>query len=534
MKQRKDSQGEDSQGSAPGASRRSVLRGGGTLALAALGVPALAGRALAKEAPRPTASPGVASGAYVPRPGPTLYDFAVEATALDPDGQKVVRGVTVNGRFPGPEVRVREGEQLRVLVRNRLEGEPTTIHWHGVLVPAGMDGVPDISNAPIAPGQMYVYEYPIRQSGTYWYHSHVGFQEQTGLFGAFVIEAADDPVRADHDAVVLLSDWLHRSPEQVFAELRGASAPVATPGPGDGMAGMPGMAATVASPASGGSPAPAGGGMAGMKMGGGKADLSDVAYPTFLLNGKAPSAPWTLAARVGERIRLRIVNAAASTYFRVALDGHPLQVTHADGIAIQPVKADHLLMGMAENYDVVVTLAKRGSYTLHAVAQDGSGQAIGVLHTPDVEPAPERAIPALAGRALQYAELRALEPTTLPGGEVRSFRLPLQGDMQKYVWMIDGQAWPKADPLLIKPGERVQLELVNQTMMWHPMHLHGHFFRVLQGAGDFCPLKHTVNVAPGETVRIEFGADNPGRWFFHCHNVYHLEAGMAREFVYVT
>jgi FtsP/CotA-like multicopper oxidase with cupredoxin domain len=304
------------------------------------------------------------------------------------------------------------------------------------------------------------------------------------------------------------------------------------------MAGMKGMPATaamagMATPAATASSAGAPGGMAGMKMGGG-ADLSDVKYPSFLLNGTAPAKPWTLAARPGERIRLRIVNAAGSTYFRVMLDGHRLEVTHADGIAVQPVAADQLLMGMAENYDVVVTLAKSGSYTLHAVAQDGSGQAIGVLHTPDVAPAANREMPTFSGKALQYGQLRALAPTTLPAGELRTFRLPLQGDMQKYVWMIDGQVWPKADPLRIKPGERVQIEMTNQTMMWHPMHLHGHFFRVLQGAGDFCPLKHTVNVAPGETVRVEFTADNPGRWFFHCHNVYHLEAGMAREFVYTT
>jgi len=554
-------------------SRRAVLRGGGALALAAIGAPAVRGGALAKEPAHAgsTATAPAAESRYVPRPGATLYDLTVAATTLDPDGQKPMAGVTVNGTLPGPEIRVREGEQFRALVQNGLDGRPTSVHWHGLLVPAGMDGVPEISNAPIAPGQMYVYEFPVRQSGTYWYHSHVGFQEQVGMYGAFVIEAADDPLNADHDAVVLLGDWLHRSPEQVFAELRGetgaagdASATkvaatkdatkkdAAAKGMQD-MAAMPGMAAPQATagapdmagtrdmpgmaPAASPATAAAGGGMGGMKMGGmpmgGKADLSDVAYPTFLLNGKAPNAPWTLAARPGERIRLRIVNAAASTYFKVALDGHRLEVTHADGMAVVPVVADHLLMGMAEGYDVVVELEKSGSYTLHAIAQDGSGQAIGVLHTPDVEPAPDRTIPALAGKPLEYAQLRALAPTTLPDGPVRTYRLPLQGDMKRYVWMIDGQAWPKADPLPIKPGERVRLELVNQTMMWHPMHLHGHFFRLLNDAGDLCPLKHTVNVAPGETVRIEFGADNPGRWFFHCHNVYHLEAGMAREFVYV-
>jgi FtsP/CotA-like multicopper oxidase with cupredoxin domain len=448
---------------------------------------------------------------------------------MNPDGKKPTSAVVVNGSLPGPEIRVREGEQFRALVENRLGDAPTSIHWHGLLVPAGMDGVPDISAPPIPPGQFFVYEYPIRQSGTYWYHSHVGFQEQTGLYGPFVIEPSEETLRADHDAVVMFGDWLHRSPEEVFQELRGKQA--APPSAMPGMAGMKGTAAMKGMPAA--SPSNAMSGMAspGMKMNG-SADLSDVKYDAFLLNGTGPDAPWTLAARPGERIRLRLINAAGSTYFQVRLDGHPLEVTHADGLAVEPVTVDHLLMGMAECYDVVVSLGKPGSYTLHAVAQDGSGQAIGVLHTPDTKPVPDRAMPKFDGRALEYAALRAPAPTVLPAGEARKFRLPLQGDMSSYTWMIAGQVWPQADPLVIRRGDRVELELVNETMMWHPMHLHGHFFRLLQGAGDFCPLKHTVNVAPGETVRIEFTADNPGRWFFHCHNVYHLEAGMAREIVY--
>jgi FtsP/CotA-like multicopper oxidase with cupredoxin domain len=495
------------------ASRRRLLRRGGAGAVLAVAGAALpvsvpqAGAATASSGSSPAAR-ATAERVYVPRPGRTLYDFTVAQTVQNPDGEKAMPSITVNDSIPGPEVRIREGEQFRALVRNTLDGEPTTIHWHGLLVPAGMDGVPVISNAPIAPQQMYVYEFPIRQSGTYWYHSHVGFEEQRGMYGAIVIESDDDPVRADHDVVVMLGDWLHRSPEAVFEELRRGDRP-----------GGDAPAPTVTA------------GAAAM----GKPDLSDVKYPSFLLNGRGgTAAPWTYVARPGERIRLRIVNSAASTYFFVTLDGHPLEVTHADGLAVEPVVVDQILMGMAECYDVVVTLAKPGSYTLHAVAQDGSGQAIGVLHTPDVEPAPNRTMPKLDGRQLSYAQLRALAPTTLPDGPERTFVLPLEGDMKRYVWMIDGQAWPDATPLEIRPGDRVRIEMPNRSMMFHPMHLHGHFFRVLQGAGDRCPLKHTVSVAPGETVRIEFTADNPGRWFFHCHNLYHLEAGMAREIVYVT
>lgn len=472
------------------------------VAVTAAGVPSGARRAVAATTPCAHDAPR----GYVPRPGPTEYDFTVTEQPLAPDGAQPVPAVTVNGTIPGPEVRVREGERLRVLVRNGLADSPTTIHWHGVLVPAGMDGVPDISNAPIPSRQTYVYEYPIRQTGTYWYHSHFGFQEQQGMYGAFVIEEAHDAVHADRDAVVLLGDWLHEPPAAVFAALQKGKAP---PAAGEGRKPM-----------------------AAMAMQGG-ADLSDVEYPSFLLNGRAAAAPWSMEVRPGERVRLRLVNGGTSTYFRVQLDGHELEVTHADGLAVQPVTVDEILMGMGETYDVVVKIARAGSFTLHAVAQDGSGQAIGVLHTSGVTPSPATAMPPPAGRVLAYAQLRAPQPTTLPDGPVKTFRLPLRGDMKSYVWTIDGQAWPKADPLTIAPGDRVQVELVNQTMMWHPMHLHGHFFRVLNGAGDFCPLKHTVNVAPGATLRFEFTADNPGRWFFHCHNLYHLEGGMAREFVYV-
>jgi multicopper oxidase len=468
---------------------------------------------------------------YVPRPLAAQYRFRAGTTTLNPDGKAAVQAVVVNGQYPAPEIRVREGTTLRVQLENGIENSPTSIHWHGLLLPAAMDGVPVISSAPVAPHRTFVYEYPLLQSGTYWYHSHWGFQEQQGLAGAFVIEAADEPLKVDHDAVVLLGDWLHRSPEEVYAELRKTSGEQKAPAPGTQM--QPGMTMKTP-PTEPGTQPPT---TMAMNMAPGApaaADLSDIRYDAFLLNGRGTQDPWTLAAAPGERIRLRLINGGSSTYFRIRLDGHPLQVTHADGLAVEPVTVDHLLMGMAEIYDVVVALSGSGSYTLHAVAQDGSGQAIGVLHTPDVQPKPNLDKPGFDGRALAYADLRATAPTTLPDGPVRPFTLALQGDMKTYSWLINGQAYPKADPLLIRQGDRVQIEMANQTMMWHPMHLHGHFFRVLQGAGERAPLMHTVNVAPRETVRIEFTADNPGQWFFHCHNLYHLEAGMARVFEYET
>jgi FtsP/CotA-like multicopper oxidase with cupredoxin domain len=470
---------------------------------------------------------------YVPRPSKPQYIFHVAPATLNPDGKQNVASVTVNGSFPGPEIRVREGTELRVRVENLL-AQSTSIHWHGLLVPASMDGVPDVSNYPVAAGRVFVYEFPIRQTGTYWYHSHSDMQEQIGLAGPFVIEEANGPGSIDHDAVVMISDWLHRSPEQVWATLRGQRTGSTKPGSMAPMSPKGTMPTTGAMPNAAmlGKDQNKAAGMA-MTMGAGsRADLSDVTYDAFLINGKGNSNPWMLKARPGDRIRLRFINAGASTYFRLRLDRIPLQITHADGMAVQPVTVDHLLMGMAECYDAVVSLPESGSYTLHAAAQDGSGQAVGVLHTPDVSPAANLTMPAFDGRALSYADLRALAPTTLPVGPVRSFRLALEGDMARYIWTIGGQAYPKADPLLIRRGDRVEVEMKNETMMWHPMHLHGHFFRVLQGAGELSPLKHTVNVAPRETVKFEFTADNPGQWIFHCHNLYHLEAGMARVFEY--
>jgi len=438
------------------------------------------------------------AAAYVPRPRAADYRFRVQATTLDPDERKSVPGITVDGRYPGPEIRVRAGSSLRVAVNNGLADSPTSIHWHGLLVPAGMDGVPDVANYPIAAGRVYVYEFPLRQNGTYWYHSHWQLQEQVGLAGPLIIESSDDP-HVDRDVAVMLGDWLHGSPYAALDVLK-----------------------------KGPPPSPSG---APAKMEG-KPDLSDLAYDAFLLNGRGTQDPWTLKAKRGARIRLRIINAGASTYFRVRLDGHPLTITHADGLAVRPVTVDHILMGMAETYDVQVTLAKSGSYTLHAMAQDGSGQAIGVLHTSDVAPKANLALPAFDGRELDYRDLRAAAPTTLPAGPARTFELALGGNMARYIWTINGEAYPNTAPLLIRRGERVQIAMRNDTSMWHPMHLHGHFFRVLQGAGDDAPLKHTVNVAPKGTARIEFIADNPGRWIFHCHNLYHFEAGMARVFEY--
>jgi len=262
-----------------------------------LGTAGILGKSLLSE-------PGPPTGATdVPRPHAPQYRFRVGASPLNPDGHSVVAGIAINGQYPGPEIRLQEGSMLRVELENTLPHEPTSIHWHGLLLPAGMDGVPDVSNFPIGPKRVFVYEYPLLQSGTYWYHSHWRLQEQIGMAGPFVIEARDEPLRVDHDVVVFLGDWLHRSPYAALQTLKENPKQLA----------------------------------AGARMANMKPDLADIRYDAFLLNGRASGNPWTCKARPGERIRLRIVNAAASTYFRLRLDGHPLTITHADGLVVEPV-----------------------------------------------------------------------------------------------------------------------------------------------------------------------------------------------------
>ena len=436
-----------------------------------------------------------------PKPNKPQYVLRIGGQELNPDRAKPMAAITANGTLPAPEIRVKEGEYLRIQVENRLSKQDASIHWHGILVPAGMDGVPLVSQAPIPPGQIFIYEYPVLQSGTYWYHSHFGLQEQMGLGGPFIIEPKSEPLQYDRDYVIFLSDWLHSDPYQVIPSLR-KKAKKETPA---------------------------------MKMSQGP-DLADVRYDALLLNGRGNQDPWSGLAKPGERVRLRIINGSASTFFRFRIEDIDLQVTHADGLAVRPVVVDSLFIGVGETYDAVVSLAAPGNHLIRAQGLGQKGlEAIGVLHTPDVKPQKVATKPFEEGRRpLSYRQILAPETTALPRGPAKEFHLNLTGDMSKYIWSINDQVYPRAEPLLIKPGDLVRLNMVNQTAMWHPMHLHGHFFRLLQPEVDapFAPLKHTVSVGPKQTVKIEFFADNPGRWFFHCHNLYHLEAGMAREFIY--
>jgi len=490
-------------------SRRQVLQ-------ASSGLPLLlaAPHALIAESSHASESSLIAKPPFQSEPD---YVCNIAAESIAPLGTPT-DATLVNGTLPGPELRYREGDMFRVLVNNHLR-VPTTLHWHGLIVPNYMDGVPGVTQLPIGPGESVYYEYPLRQSGTYWYHSHYRFQEQTGLKGALIIEPSEEPHSYDHDVVVMLSDWLNQSPENIVPQIRGE---------------QPATAA-IKPPAEG-----------GYSLSNGKPFNIDVNYPGYLMNGQSNSSPWTLKVRRGDRIRLRMINSSTATFFRVALDGHDMQLIAADGQPVQPQILDDIVIATAERYDVLVTMKESGSFTLHAAALGTNQQVVGVVHTEDANSKANLNKVDFTGKSggmADYSALKSPYPTTLPEGPLKEFELDLGGQMMKYLWSMGGEYFPeiyspdgKATPIVIKAGDRVRIRLTNSTMMYHPMHLHGHFFRLLSKPGSaddsMAPLKDTIAVGPKQQVDFEFIADNPGSWFFHCHNLYHLASGMARVVQY--
>jgi multicopper oxidase len=440
-------------------------------------------------------------------------DFAlsIDRHEIAPFGTSI-QALLVGGGWPGPAIRYRKGDQLRVLVENRLN-VPTSIHWHGLIVPTLEDGAAGVTQSPIPPGAVFYYTFPLLQSGTYWYHSHFGLQEQQGLSGPLIIDDPDETHDYDEDLVVYLSDVLDRRVDSIIPELRAGTLQV-----------------KVAEP---------------YRMPDGTLFRTDVPYAGYLLNGKTPADPWTQALRPGSRTRLRLINASGSTYFRIALDGVPLEVIARDGSEVVPVTVDDLVLGTAERCDVILSLPGSGSYALRAAALGDDKQALGVLHTPDVRPKIEDRRARFSGRTLRPADLRAPSGTALPNGPRQRFEVKLSGDMMAYRWLMNGNAWPEpyaahAAPdaketfYQIRPGDGVRFDLINETPMAHPMHLHGHVFRVLEDGQDRpdAPIRDTVTVWPKGRLSIEFLANNPGRWFFHCHNAWHLAVGMAQAVSY--
>jgi len=547
----------------------------------------------------------LASGLFAPR-----RILAADSHALGPHGPPVLKGTefdltigstpmnftgrmqpttSVNGSVPAPTLRWREGTTVTLHVHNRL---PTTssIHWHGILLPFQMDGVPGISFPGIPPGETFTYRFQIKQSGTYWYHSHSRFQEQTGLYGAIVIDPAEaDPIHADRDHVILFSDWTDQDPEHVFATLKRMSdyynyqLPDAGKFVQDARAG--GVGAALAKRRMWNQ----------MRMN--PTDLGDVsgATYTYLANGASPTANWTAIARAGERVRLRLINGSSSTFFDLRIPGLKMTVVSADGQRVDPVTVDEIRMGVAETYDVIVEPTDDRAYTIFAQSMDRSGYARATLApragmeaaVPALDPKswltmadmgmgnemdmsgngmkgmvgmqgmqgmqgmksrnpandmnivqPSRSLddpgPRLRGngrRELTYADLHTVGGANDKRGATREIQLRLTGSMQRFIWGFDGKKFSESEPVHFDHGERLRIVLSNDTMMAHPIHLHGMFGELEAANGDIMVRKHTFVVQPGKQLSYLVTADNPGQWAYHCHLLYHMEAGMFREVV---
>lgn len=522
-------------------------------------------------------------------------------------GEKTGHAITVNGSLPAPLVRLREGQTARISVTNLLD-EDTSVHWHGLLLPFQMDGVPGVSFPGIRAKETFVYEFPVRQSGTYWYHSHSGLQEQEGLYGPLVIDpAGSDPVAYDREHVIVLSDWSFLHSHQIFQKLKqeGGYFNRKRMTLAGRLSGDPEHRMSASERAM----------WAKMRMD--PTDILDVngSTYTYLINGHGPRENWTGLFTPGERVRLRIINAGAMSIFNVRIPGLPMTVVSTDGQNVRPVETDEFRISAAETYDVIVQPQDDRAYTFVAEAIDRSGMARATLaprlgmsapvpalrerpvldmrdmgmggmdHTatasfqgmdhsvhpgmaagstggtaptldhgkmdmrdqskvafrlnPGVDmiaPMPVdrtgdrgTGLEKVAHRVLTYRDLMSLSPNTDRGAPTRTVEVHLTGNMERFMWSFDGQQFSESpDPLRFALNERVRVRLINDTMMAHPIHIHGHFFELVNGHTGHHPLKHTVDVLPGGLVDLDLTADAPGDWAFHCHLLFHMHAGMMR------
>jgi FtsP/CotA-like multicopper oxidase with cupredoxin domain len=428
---------------------------------------------------------------------PREINLIAEPTQFELPSRGVFEKWLYNGQYPGPEIRVKEGERLRLKVSNKLP-ESTTIHWHGIPVPNAMDGVPDVTQPPISPGGTFVYEFDARPSGSFMYHSHFGLQPERGLVGPLIVEEKKPHIAYDREYTLVLTDFL-----------AGAPAPLGRT-PNDAR------------------------GMIAMQM---------PPYVALLINGRPPEAPAVFNVKTGERVRLRLINPSGATIYRFAIGGHPVTVSHADGRPVIPFRVDALHIGPGERYDILVDAKSPGAWPIAAAPDNDLPPARAVLRYEDSNESRPRegALPEglTGGRMLELGDLRGLdlpEPRkpnrifnlVLSGGTLKSGGMMSSGGMLSPEWTINGQAYPNAAPLEIHQGEAVRFRIVNESSMVHPMHLHGHFFRV----GNV--IKDTAIVwADTGRAELNFVADNAGKWFFHCHNLYHMEAGMTRLIRYV-
>jgi FtsP/CotA-like multicopper oxidase with cupredoxin domain len=511
----------------------------------------------------------------------TTFDLSIGETVMNFTGSPKT-ALAINRSIPGPLLRWRQGDTVTLRVRNELD-EDTSIHWHGMILPANMDGVPGLSFHGIRPRDIYNYRFQVKQAGTYWYHSHSGFQEQRGVYGPIVIDPSEpDPIRSDREHVILLSDWTDESPERVFAKLKKRSDYYnfnqRTLGDFFKDVREKGLEATLADRKAWGD----------MRMN--PTDLADVGGATYthLMNGVTPAGNWTGLFRAGERVRLRLINGSAMTYFDVRIPGLKMTVVAADGLSVHPVSVDELRIATAETFDVVVEPSGQDAFTIFAQAMDRTAYAAGTLAIRDGLRAP---VPSPDPRALltmadmghghdmsahaghdmpgmpkhppseednplidmqtQLAEAKLSDPgiglrdngrTVLTYADLRStfgdpdgrdpardIELHLTGHMEKFAWSFDGIKFSDAEPLRLKYGERVRIILVNDTMMTHPIHLHGMWSDLENDAGEFVVRKHTIDMPPGTRRTYRVRADALGRWAYHCHLLFHMEAGMFRE-----
>jgi multicopper oxidase len=467
--------------------------------------------------------------APIPPVPPTgrLHEYALEAKATDwsPSGDVGARAWTYNGTVPGPEIRVTEGETLRVTLHNRLE-ESTSIHWHGLPVPFAMDGVPDLTQPAVPPGATFVYEFQATRPGTYWYHTHFGYQLDRGLYGALIVEPAREELRYDQEYTLILDDWLndpdHPRPDSL------AGGMMMGMGRGGRMGGDTGM----------------GGMMGGMERAPTRSAHAGVVriqplYDAIIVNGRAGNRSPELRVRHGDRLRLRFVNAGSTMLFAVRVMGHDMRVTHADGQPVEPVTTRVAILGMGERLDVLVEANHPGVWPITAFSQnDQRVSAVlrydGVRGTVPDDTGNEEVRP---GDVLAYTQLSGalLEPDHKPD---RKYELELSGGMMDgRHWTINGREYPDAAPIKVHQGERIQLAVSNMSMVPHPVHLHGHFFQLREMNGEPLRrpiLKDTIMVGHMESFVADVVANNPGaRWLLHCHNLYHHLAGMAMELRYI-
>ncbi len=405
-------------------------------------------------------------------------------------------------QVPASEIRLRKGERLRAELTNALP-QGVTAHWHGIALVNDMDGVPQLTQEAVPNGQKFIYDFVVPDAGTYWFHSHVGTQLDRGLYGPLIIEDPDEKVDYDDELVVVLDDWIDGTgtdPDQVFENLRKTGMkPMAPGGPG----------VTPTNPL-------------------GK-DGGDVTYPYFLINGRISDDPQVVDYRRGQRIRLRVINAGSDTAFRVAVPGTTMRVIQTDGFPVLPVEANSVILGMGERVDAIVTVNE--SLPVVAVPEDKQGHArlnMRVNQAPAAVNIDEFVEAVRTEAPLDTATLSPTPEVTLPAkppDQVIDARLA--GPVDGYNWPINGKLYdPPRDGVAVQPNQRVRINFINETMMFHPFHLHGHTFQVMNGTTPKA-RKDTVLVPPMQTVDVVFDTNNPGRWITHCHNTYHLEAGMA-------